>query len=863
MSRRTRPLDGIDEDIRDHIERETQDNLEKGMAPEEARRQALLRFGNVALAKEDTRAVWVSVMAEQLLQDVRYALGSVRRHPGFAAVAVLTLAVAIGMNTAMFSVFNAVVLRPLGYPSPDRLVWLSTVGMDGESGLVTGPDFVDWRDAAQSFDRMVAYGNADHTLTSAHGATRVRAAMVTADFWDLSGATPAAGRLPGPEDRQVVLLSHDFARRWFAGDADVIGKTITLGGLQVPIIGVLADGFRFHFPGSHGAGFRPREVDIYHPMLVSAARTNQVQLLNVVARLKTGTTLEHAHAEVDAIRKRIAQAHPSPLDDQRTLRVVPLHDQLIGGAGRGLRVLLGAVACVLLIACANVANLLLARASIRRREIAVRVALGAGRGRVLQQLLVETLVLAGLGSAAGLLIAPLGVAVILGIDPQAIPRLAETTIDGRVLVVVLGTSVLTALLFGLAPAPALWRMDPYDALKAGNRVASPGVTSVRTRMVLVAGEVALALVLLIGAGLLLNSAWRLNAYPAGFEPQRILTAGIELAGPQYSQPQRQFAFADALLGRLQHVPGVEAASISTHGSSLTAALMVEGEPRPTLEELARKAPIVINATSAGLKQVMGFRMVTGRWFTDAEPAAVLNETLMRRDFSGADPIGRRIRLSESAPMLTIVGVVADLKYSTLDAPAEPEVYVPYTRVEDGLFGFTALVLGTTDPQVLAPTIRTVISDIDKTQVPTDMESLEQALTESIAPRRLNLVLFGTFAAAALFLALVGIYGVMAYSVAQRTHEIGVRIALGAQRTDILRMTVRQGMRVTLAGIIAGIAGALALTRLMESLLYEVQPTDLLTFAVVTAALATTGFFACCLPGLKAALVDPVITLRNE
>ena len=453
--------------------------------------------------------------------------------------------------------------------------------------------------------------------------------------------------------------------------------------------------------------------------------------------------------------------------------------------------------------------------------------------------------------------------MILGIDPQAIPRLAETTIDGRVLVVVLSTSVLTALLFGLAPAPALWTMDPHDALKAGNRVASPGVSSVRARMILVAGEVALALVLLIGAGLMLNSAWRMSAYPAGFEPQRILTARIELTGSQYSQPQRQIAFADALLERLQSVPDVEAASLSTHGSSLTSALMVEGEARPAPEELARKAPIVINATSAALKQVMGFRLVRGRWFTEAEPAVVLNESLMRRDFSGRDPIGRRIRLSESGPLLTIVGIVADLKYSALDAPAAPEVYVPYARVEDGLFDFTALVLSATDPRALAPGIRTLISEIDKTLVPSDVVSLEKGLAESIAPRRLNLVLFGTFAAAALFLALVGIYGVMAYSVTQRRHEIGVRMALGAQRADVVRMVVRQGMRVTVAGIVAGIAGALTLTRLMESLLYEVQPTDLLTFAVVTAALAATGLVACCLPGLNAALVDPVITLRTE
>ena len=494
--------------------------------------------------------VWV--WAEQLLQDLRYAVRTVRRQPGFAAVVILTLAVAIGLNTAIFSVYNAVVLRPLGYPHPDRLVWLSTVGMDGESGFVTGPDFVDWRDRAESFERIVAYSNADYTLVSAHGATRVREAMVTADFWDLSGATLAAGRLPGgSEGDEVVVLSHSFARRWFAGDADLIGRTVRLDGGQVTIVGVLADQFRFHLPGSLGVGPRSRDVDIYRPMVVSAVRTGPVPLLSIVGRLKPGTTLERAQAEIEVIRTTIAKAHPMAFDNQRTLRVVPLHDQLIGRAGLALLVLLGAVAFVLLIACANAANLLLARASIKQKEIAVRMAVGAGRLRVLRQLFVEALVLAVLGSAGGLLLARLGVWVMVGIDPQAIPRLTETTIDGRVLAVAVGTSVLTALLFGLAPALALWTMNPHDALKAGDRAASPGATGVRTRRTLVAGEVALALMLLIGAGLMLNSAWRMHAYPNGFEPHRILTARIELTGPQYAQPERQVAFADALLGGLR------------------------------------------------------------------------------------------------------------------------------------------------------------------------------------------------------------------------------------------------------------------------------------------------------------------------
>ena len=640
--------------------------------------------------REDTRAVWLWVWVEQALQDVRYALRTLRRHPGFAAVVILTLAVAIGMNTAIFSVFNAVVLRPLAYPHAERLLWLSTIGAEDQPGIVTGPDFADWREQATSFDRMVAYGTVDYALASPQGATRVRAAMVTNDFWDLSGARPAPGRLPLPAEDGVVLLSQSFAQRSFAGDPDLIGKTVTLDGRQVSIVGVLPNDFRFHLPGSPWVGFRPRDVDVYEPMVVSSARGGQVPLLSVVGRLRAGATLEGARAEIEAIRTRIAEAHPHPFDDARTLRAVPLHDQLIGGARLALLVLMGAVAFVLLIACANAANLLLARASARHKEIAVRMSVGAGRARVLRQLLVESLVLAVLGSAAGLLLADLGVRLILRIAPHAIPRLADTSIDGHVLSLVLGTSVLTALVFGLAPALTFWRMDPHDALKGGRRTAAPPISRARTRRVLVAGEVALALVLLIGAGLMLKSVARMHAYAPGFEPERILTAKVEFAGPAYAEPQRQVAFVDALLGRLQTEPGVAAASISTHGYLLTPVLEVEGEPVPSEEELARKAPIMINATSSALSRVMGLRLVRGRWFADGEAAAVLNEHLARRDFSARDPIGRRIQLSEGGPLLTIVGIVADLKYSKLDAPAEPEVYVPYTRT-DGLYGFTALV----------------------------------------------------------------------------------------------------------------------------------------------------------------------------
>jgi len=800
---------------------------------------------------------------EHGLQDIRFALRTIRRNIRFTTVVVLTLAVAIGLNTAIFSVFNAVVMRPLGYPDAHRLVWLSTVGAEGESGLVTGPDFVDWREQARSFDRMTGYFTGEQKLRSTAGAARINSAEVTEDFWSLSGATPAAGRLPRPGEQDVVLVAHDFARRWLAGDSTVVGRTVTLDDRQATIIGVLPESFRFHLPSSLAANLRAGDIDLYRPMEVSAARGRQVLLLNVAARLRHGVTIDAAHAELENIRARIAQAHPNPLGDRRTLHVIPLHDQLIGSAGRALLILLGAVFLVLLVACANAANLLLSRGSARHKEIAIRIAVGAGRGRVLMQLLVETLLLAVLGSAAGLLLAQLGVAAIVRMNPLAIPRLTESSIDGRVLAVVLGTCVFTVVLAGFAPALALWRTNPQDSLKSSGKGGAPAGGGGRTRSLLVAAEVALALVLLTGTGLLLNSAWRMHAYPDGFRPQQILTARIELSGTQYREPQRRRAFVSSLLEGLRREPGVEAASVSTHGDSLSMRLMVEGAPRETPEALARKRPIVINATSAALQEVLGLRMVRGRWFADGELAVVVNESLVRRDFAAIDPLGRRTRLSENGPPLTIVGIVADSKYSSLDAPAEPELFVPYLRDDDALFGFTVLSLTANDPSQLAARVRSLVSEIDGTQAPYNMVTLEQTLSESVAPRRFNLALFATFAAAALFLAAIGIYGVMAYAVAQREHELGVRMALGAAPADLVSMVVREGMSVVLTGIVAGVAGALVLTRFMESLLFEVKPSDPLTLTLVVLTLAATGLVSCLGPALKAAVIAPIEALRRE
>jgi putative ABC transport system permease protein len=872
--RRSRLLDGLDDEIRDHIERETQDNMDRGMAPEEARRQAMLRFGSVVRIEEDTRAVWTWAWLEQAAQDIRYALRALRRQPVFATTVVLTLAVALGMSTAIFSVMNAVVLRPLGYPDAHRLVWLATAGGDEEPGIVTGPDFVAWRERARSFDRMMAYGTGDYVLVSPRGAVRVRTADVTGDFWDLAGVRPESGRLPAADERDVVVLSHQFARQWFASDSDsdarIIGRAITLGDRRVTIVGVLPEHFRFHLPGALWSVLRPKDIDVYQSMTVSGQRgAGPVQLVNVVGRLDASVTLDSARAELRGIRAQLAREYPNPFEAQRMLRVVPLHDELIGGARPALIVLLGAVACVLLIACANAASLLLARASARQREIAVRLSMGASRARVLRQLLTEGFVLASIGSVVGLLLARGGIALLLRIHPYAIPRLTETTIDARVLAALLGGCVLTTVIVGLAPAFTLRTTRPHEAFRSGGdggrHTFGYGKSRGRTRGLLVSAQIALALTLVIGAGLLTRSAWRMYAYPAGFEPGRILTATLDFSGQRYSEPRASLSFVETFLARVRNVGGVRAASISTHGYMLAPGLRVEGDPPVAPDVLGRRPPIMINATSSSLKQVLGLRVVRGRWFEDGERAAVLNESLARRELPGRDPIGLRIRMNPDAAPLTIVGVVSDLKYSRLDEAAEPEVYVPFATIDDGLFGFQALILTESDPRALAlaPTVRALMAELDPTQVPDGIMSLEQSQADALAPRRMNLFLFGTFAAVAVFVAAIGVYGVMSYAVSRRLHELGVRAALGATRADLVGMVMGQGLRITAIGIVTGIGAALVLTRFMQGLLYDVQPSDPWTFVVVPLGVALTTLAACGIPALRAAFVDPVIILRDE
>ncbi len=868
------PLDNLGDDIRDHIERETQENMERGMPPEEALAAALRKFGNVIRVMEETRAVWISVWLEQLLQDIRYGVRGLRRSPGFAAVVVLTLASAIGMNTAVFSLVNAILVRPLPYPDPDRLVWLGNYNRFFKAEMVDSPDYVDWKDQAASFAGMAAYGAGGYTLATAEGAGHHVLADVTADFWGISGARPALGRFFGPEDRDGMVLSDELFAREFRRDPHVVGRSVIVDGRAITVLGVLPTGFRFLLPASFllQSG-HAREIEGYIPNPVAWEHPSRSRILStqfVVAKLKPGVSIERARSELAGIQARIAGENPKVRYDVQSLRVTPLQEKLAAGARPALLVLLAAVSFVLLIACANIANLLLARGAARQKEIAIRTAIGAGRARVIRQFLGENLALALFGGTFGLLLARLAMPVIVRLAPPSLPKLGETTIDGRVLLFALVATLATGFIFGITPAIFLRGSRPYEVLKLGGRTSSADPAGLPLRRLLVAVELALALVLLTGAGLMVKSFWRMNARSPGFDPERILALQVPFSGPQYGAVAPQRRFAQEMLERVGQLPGVEAASVLAQGE-LRGSGTAPHDPNATSLSSAQvmHLPHVTFSTVAyGFNRVMGLRVVRGRWLAKSEPgpAVVINLSMAHELFGEGEAVGKQLGLADNvedpATLASIIGVVSDLKYSRLDASAEPEVYIPY-QLSTSLLGLTIMVRTATDATAMAPAIRKAIANVDRTQPVAAVKTLEQALADSIAPRRFNLYLLGAFASSALLLALIGIYGVIAYAVAQRTQEIGVRMALGAQRSQVVRLVVREGMRLAAVGITVGLAAAFAVTRLMASLLYDVKPTDPLTYAAVAAALAATALATCCKPALQAAWLDPARALRHE
>ena len=834
----------LDDEIRDHIERETRDNIGRGMTPDEARYAALRKFGNVARVKEDVRAVWRRAWVEQIWQDGRYALRTLRRDPMFTAVVVLTLALTLGLNTVVFSVVNSVLLRPIDSPDANRLVWIAQHDPHLSRDQVASPDFLVWRKQAHSFASLTAYGPQPGAVRTANGSVQINGVVAGGDFWKIAGSRLALGRVFSPDEQDVVMLSWHFFEREFAANPGLVGTAVLLDGRPATIVGVLAQEFHFQFPAWWAT---PPVVDAYLPL--PRRDYQNYRSVNVVGALKPGVRIEEARTEIEVIEKRVQESGGPPRPFGK-LVVDPLQGRLVGSARRGLIVLFAAGAILMLIAASNVTNLVLARTSARQREVAVRAALGAGRIRTIREFAVENMILALSGSCIGLLLSRWAIAALIRIAPGAAPRLIETTIDGRVGGFALLIGVIAAVLFSIAPMVSMWSADLHSRLKDSAR-SGRGPSGLRLRRMLVAGELAMAIVLLIGAGLVLKTSWRMSQWPAGFSPDHVLVFKVRPPGGM-GNPEAAREFLAELITRTESTPGVRAAGISTW--MLFGGMRYPGDPQGGNAHVVR-----INAASEGYFRALGMRMLKGRWLRDTDSNTVmLNESMAREIFGDRNPVGQVITITSP---VTVVGIVADLKYAKLDAAAPPEIYIPYRQFS--FFASSEVAIATAHPAALALSVRKTLAKIDPSQAAYDMQTLEQALAESIAPRRFNLFLLGSFAAVALILAIVGVYGVVAYSVAERTRDIGVRMALGAQTSGVVRMIVAEGMTVAGSGIFVGLVAAFGLTRLMTNLLYDVKPSDPTTFAAVAGALLLTALAACWGPALRAAEVDPVIALRCE
>jgi putative ABC transport system permease protein len=850
---------------RAHLDAHVDALVAAGMSPADARRRARMDFGDPLRWKEQALEVRGVGWVNGLSADIRYGLRQMRRAPVFTATVLVTLAAGIGLNTAVFSVIDAVLVRSLSYPDPDRVLWITTVNRDQE--FVSSVDFLAWKEQATSFDGLVAFDLDNYAIYTADNVVQSRVAWVSEDFWAVSDARPLLGRLPlGGED--AVLLSYPFFAAAFHADSGIAGRAVRINGRQVTIAGVLPPGFRPQLTKPFASNAIPEKaIDAYRTFTVPPPTkapngATVTRAVMAIGKLKAGVSIERAQADLEAIGSRMRTANPMPLPP--TLRLMPLKEKIVGDATRPLVVLLTAAGFVFLIACANVAHLFLVRASARRGEVAVRVAIGAGRWRLSRQFFVESALIAATGAVAGLVVARWSLATIVRILPYGVPRLQETTIDGRALAFAAATTIVAALVFGMVPVWSLWKDDVGGVLKHALYGALPSAGKLRTKTALVAFEFALTIVLLIGAGLLIKSLWRLNALPEGFHPDRIVTMDIRFFGPAYREESARRAHVAEALRRVSIVPGVRAAAMTTNADSFMR-LFREGDPFPPRQS-DQFAEASLTAASAGLAHVMGMRLVKGRWLTDAEPSAafVINETLARRYFGDSDPIGARFRVPfvGQDSWATVVGVVADnTKLQRLDSQADPDVYVDYAHALR--FGYSIVASVTIDAAAAAAEIRRAAAGVDAAVPVLQVRTLEAALADSIAPYRFNLFTFALFAAVALLLASVGIYGTLAYSTSRRTQEIGVRLALGAARGEVVTMVIRQGMTVALIGTVVGLAIGVAVARVMSGLLYDVSPSDPYIFSGASTVLLLAGFAASLGPALRAATVQPLIALRHE
>ncbi len=816
-----------------------------------------------------------------LLQDFRYGLRVLARKPGFTAVVVLTLALGIGANTAMFSVVDKVLLNSLPFSDPDRLISLHASKPNFERGSISYPNFLDWQKDNSSFTAMAVSRATVMTLTGRGEAERVRADYITSDFFPLLGVKPQLGRtLTAGEDRigaaPVVLISEGFWQRKLESSREILGTTLNLDGRGFTIVGVIPA--TFHVETVSG-GLLDRDVYVPLGQWNNNALSYRGAGLGIhgIARLKPGVTLVQARADMALVTQNLARAYP---DTDRGLgaTLVPLKEQIVGRARPLLLVLLGAVGFVLLISCVNVANLLLARSTGRAQEFAIRAALGGGQGRIVRQLLAETSLLAVAGGGLGLLFASWSTRAVLNLLPAALPRAQEISVDWQALIFTLAISLLAGILFGLAPALKLSRADLSGQLKEGGRGASG--TRHRLQRALVVAEMAMAFVLLMGAGLLIRTLARLWTVDPGFDAHNILTFSYGFP------PSMNAASADAVRAacrqldqELESIPGIQAVSLTWAAFPLSGEddeqFWFEGQPKPQSESEMNWALSYV--VEPGYLKAMGIRLKSGRFLSELDnehspPVIVIDDVLAQKFFPGQNPLGKRLHLNGFDQLAEIIGVVGHVKQWGLDSdeanPLRAQIYHSFMQLDDkplklSVPGIGVVVRSRNASAGLADAIRRVTGEMSKDRVLWDFQTIEEIISDSLAAKRFAMMLLGAFAAAAVLLASIGIYGVISYFVGQRTHEIGLRIALGAQRRNVLGLVVGQGFALTLVGIACGLAGAIGMTRFLSSLLYGVRPTDPLTFAAVSALLAGVALLACYIPALRAARVDPIVALRHE
>jgi predicted permease len=873
--------DELDAEVRGYAEMLAEEKIREGVAPEQARRAARIELGGVEQVKEQVREVRAGAWLDSLLHDVRYGARMLRKSPGFTIVAVLTLALGIGATTALFSVINGVLLKPLPYPHPDRLVALAESFPPFPEGSISYPNFVDWVKMNHTFDALAASRHGDFNLTGIGDAQRLKVTEVSPSFFPLLGIQPEIGRNFTPDDDKssatpTVILSYQLWRDKFGGSQEIIGKTLTLNGMAYSVIGVLpnfdfcCESMNFHFGeaytpiGNQDAGWVTSRAD--HPGI------------SAIGRLKSGVSLKRARADMNAVAVNLATTYPNSNKNSR-VAMMPLIDRMTESVKGSLLILFASVGFVLLIACTNVANLLLARASGRAREIAVRAALGATRRRIVRQLLTESLLLSTIGAVLGVLLARWGTQVGLKALPQTLPRANDVGMDPRVLGFTLAISVLGGVFFGLAPALKSSRLGVHDTLKEGGR-GSSGSRHHRTQSIFVVAELALAVVLLIGAGLTIRSLAHIWGVDPGFDPHNVLAFDMSLPPPVAKQtPDQIRAYLRRLPEEVARIPGVQSVTLSDGAEPLDydneTSFWVVGRPKPQTDS---EMPSMLSyLVSPDYLKVMKIPLLRGRFLSSGDTAqsqfvGVIDDIFARTYFPNEDPVGRYIRLSYKDIAIQIVGVVGHVKQWGLDEtdnePVNAQLYTLATQMPDPWtqwLGSTATFgVRTESPNYPTPdAIRSALAKINSEQVAYDFRTMDEVISQSVAARRFTVILLGCFAAAALLLASIGVYGVMSCLVVQRTHEFGVRMALGASMSHVSRMVLGRGAKLACAGVALGVVAAFGLTQLIASLLFGVTAHDPLTFVGVAVLLTLIALAACYVPARRAMRVDPIVALRHE